>query len=84
LSFPKDRDRKLTCIHSFTEIAASGVKVIIASSSVSDLARQYLNSHSIAVFKVLFKFELRLCRVANTTPLDRGDAHLRGGVGGHV
>jgi chaperonin GroEL (HSP60 family) len=54
------------------EIAASGIKVIIASSSVSDLALQYLNSHSIAVLKVLSKFELRrLCRVIDAIPLDR-------------
>jgi T-complex protein 1 subunit theta len=74
LSFPKDRDRKLTCTHLqiIKEIAASGIKIIIASSSVSDLALQYLNNHSIAIPKVPSKFELRrLCRVINATPLDR-------------
>lgn len=54
------------------EIATSGIKVIIAGSSVSDLALQYLNSHSVVVLKVLSKFELRrLCRVVNATPLNR-------------
>jgi T-complex protein 1 subunit theta len=54
------------------EIAASGIKVIIANSSVSDLAPQYFNSHSIAVLKVPSKFELRrLCRTVNAIPLDR-------------
>ncbi|KIM79132.1 hypothetical protein PILCRDRAFT_823711 [Piloderma croceum F 1598] len=54
------------------DIAASGIKVIIASSSVSDLALQYLNSHSIAVLKVPSKFELRrVCRVVNATPVER-------------
>ena len=76
LSFPKDRDRKPTSLHSFTDsqkkIAASGIKVIIPSSSINGLALQYLNSHSIVIPKVLSKFELcRLCRVVNATPLDR-------------
>jgi T-complex protein 1 subunit theta len=54
------------------EIAASGITVIIAGSSVSDLALQYLNRHSIAVLKVLSKFDLRrICRAVNATPLER-------------
>ncbi|KIM76334.1 hypothetical protein PILCRDRAFT_12926 [Piloderma croceum F 1598] len=53
------------------EIAASGIKVIIAHS-ISDLALHYLNHHSIAVLKVPSKFDLRrLCRVVNATPLER-------------
>lgn len=56
----------------FQEIADSGVKVIIAGSTVGDLALHYLNRMNIAVLKVLSKFELRrLCRVANATPLAR-------------
>jgi chaperonin GroEL (HSP60 family) len=54
------------------EIAASGIKVIIANASISDLALHHLNSHSIAVLKVPSKFELRrLCRVVNAIPLNR-------------
>jgi T-complex protein 1 subunit theta len=54
------------------EIAASGITVIIAGSSVSDLALQYLNRHSIAVLKVPSKSELRrICRVVNATPVER-------------
>lgn len=56
----------------FQEIADSGVKVIIAGSTVGDLALHYLNRMNIAVLKVLSKFDLRrLCRVVNATPLAR-------------
>ena len=51
-------------------MAASGIKVIIAGSSVSDLALKYINRHSIAVLKVPSKFDLRrICSVVNATPL---------------
>lgn len=54
------------------EIADSGIKVIIAGSTVGDLALHYLNRFGIAVLKVLSKFELRrLCRVVGATPLAR-------------
>jgi T-complex protein 1 subunit theta len=54
------------------EIADSGVKVIIAGTSIGELALHYLNRFNIAVLKVLSKFELRrLCRVVNATPLAR-------------
>jgi T-complex protein 1 subunit theta len=60
------------CTHFADNIAASGIKVIIARSSISDLVLHYLNHHSIAVLKVPSKFELRrLCRVVNVTPLER-------------
>jgi len=53
-------------------IAASGIKVITAGSSVSDLALHYLNCHSIAVLKVLSKFELRLlCCAGNSAKEER-------------
>lgn len=56
----------------FKEIADSGVKVIIAGSSIGDLAMHYLNRFDIAVLKVLSKFDLRrACRVVNATPLAR-------------
>ena len=54
------------------EIANSGIKVIVAGSTVGELAMHYLNRFGIAVIKVLSKFELRrLCRVVNATPLAR-------------
>jgi len=50
------------------EIADSGVKVIIAGSSVGELTLHYLDRMSIVVVKVLSKFDLRrLCRVVNAT-----------------
>ncbi|KAF8648226.1 hypothetical protein AX16_006363 [Volvariella volvacea WC 439] len=56
----------------FKEIADSGVKVIIAGSSVGELALHYLDRFNIAVLKVLSKFDLRrVCRVVNATPLAR-------------
>lgn len=56
----------------FQEIADSGVKVIIAGSTVGELALHFLNRMNIAVLKVLSKFDLRrLCRVVNATPLAR-------------
>ncbi|KAF7289927.1 hypothetical protein MIND_01367700 [Mycena indigotica] len=55
-----------------SQIASSGVSVIVGGSSMSDLVLHYLNRHNIAVLKVLSKFELRrLCRVVNATPLAR-------------
>ncbi|EJD08174.1 T-complex protein 1 [Fomitiporia mediterranea MF3/22] len=56
----------------FKEIADSGVKVIIAGSTVGELAMHFLDRLGIAVLKVLSKFDLRrLCRVVNATPLAR-------------
>ncbi|RPD60716.1 T-complex protein 1 [Lentinus tigrinus ALCF2SS1-6] len=70
LNFTRGEEQQLEKI--FQEIADAGVKVIIAGSSVGELALHYLNRMNIAVLKVLSKFELRrLCRVANATPLAR-------------
>ncbi len=47
----------------YKEIADSGVKIIIAGSTVGELAMHYLDRHQSAVLKVLSKFDLRrLCR----------------------
>ncbi|KAI0765688.1 T-complex protein 1 [Trametes elegans] len=70
LNFTRGEEKHLEKI--FQEIADSGVKVIIAGSTVGELALHYLNRMNIAVLKVLSKFELRrLCRVVNATPLAR-------------
>ncbi|KAI0074862.1 T-complex protein 1 [Panus rudis PR-1116 ss-1] len=70
LNFTSGEEKHLEKI--FQEIADSGVKVIIAGSTVGDLALHYLNRFNIAVLKVLSKFDLRrLCRVVNATPLAR-------------
>ena len=53
-------------------LADSGMRVVVAGSSVSDLAQHYMNRHKLLVIKVLSKFELRrLCRVVGATPLAR-------------
>ncbi|KAF7331607.1 hypothetical protein MKEN_00040300 [Mycena kentingensis (nom. inval.)] len=70
LNFTTGEEKHLEMIVS--QIASSGVSVIIGGSSMSELVLHYLNRHNIAVLKVLSKFELRrLCRVVNATPLAR-------------
>ncbi|OAX35707.1 T-complex protein 1 [Rhizopogon vinicolor AM-OR11-026] len=70
LNFTHGEEKHLEKI--FKEIADSGVKVIIAGSSIGELALHYLNRFNIAVLKVLSKFELRrVARVVNATPLAR-------------
>ena len=60
------------CLQIFKELADSGVKVIIAGTTVGELALHYLNRNQILVLKVLSKFDLRrLCRVVQATPLAR-------------
>lgn len=54
------------------ELHDSGIRVVVAGSSVGELAMHYLNRAGILVIKVLSKFELRrLCRVVGATPLAR-------------
>lgn len=56
----------------FQELADSGLRVLIAGSSVGELALHYLNRHNILVIKVLSKFDLRrICRVVGASPLAR-------------
>ncbi|KAJ5293205.1 uncharacterized protein N7443_009158 [Penicillium atrosanguineum] len=46
------------------ELYDSGLRVVVAGSTVGDLAMHYLNRFNILVIKILSKFELRrLCRV---------------------
>ncbi|KAL9053141.1 MAG: hypothetical protein Q9162_004938 [Coniocarpon cinnabarinum] len=54
------------------ELHDSGLRVIVASTTVGELALHYLNSAGILVIKVMSKFELqRLCRVVGASPLAR-------------
>ncbi|KAG2015187.1 t-complex protein 1 [Coprinopsis cinerea AmutBmut pab1-1] len=70
LNFTSGEEKHLEMI--LKEIADSGVKVIVAGSTVGELALHFLNRFGIAVLKVLSKFDLRrLCRVVNATPLAR-------------
>lgn len=51
------------------ELYDSGLRVVVAGSSVGDLAMHYLNRFNILVIKILSKFELRrLCRVVVLPP----------------
>jgi T-complex protein 1 subunit theta len=82
LNFTTGEEKQLEKI--MKEIADSGIKIIIAGSSVGELAMHYLNRFNIAVLKVLSKFDLRrLCRVVNATPLARVGAPTREEAG-HV
>lgn len=64
-----EEDRLETAIK---ELYDSGLRVVVAGSSVGDLALHYLNRFNILVIKILSKFELRrLCRVVGATPLTR-------------
>ncbi|KAG1879833.1 chaperonin Cpn60/TCP-1 family [Suillus subluteus] len=68
----KSADEMLNFTRGEEQQLRKGIKVIIAGSSVGDLALHYLNRFNIAVLKVLSKFDLRrVARVANATPLAR-------------
>jgi len=70
LNFTRGEEKHMEKI--FKELADSGVKVIIAGTTVGELALHYLNRSQILVLKVLSKFDLRrLCRVVQATPLAR-------------
>lgn len=54
------------------ELHDSGLRVIIAGSTVGELALHYINRAGILLLKVPSKFELRrICRVVGATPLAR-------------
>ncbi|KAK8040894.1 T-complex protein 1 [Apiospora phragmitis] len=54
------------------ELYDAGLRVVIAGSTVGELAMHYLNRYGILVIKILSKFELRrICRVVGATPLAR-------------
>jgi T-complex protein 1 subunit theta len=54
------------------ELYDAGLRVVIAGSTVGELAMHYLNRYGILFIKILSKFELRrICRVVGATPLAR-------------
>lgn len=54
------------------ELHDSGLRVVVAGSTIGELAMHYLNRYNILVIKVLSKFEIRrLCRVVGAAPLAR-------------
>lgn len=70
LDFTKGEEQQLDQM--CKEIYDSGVKVIVAGSSVGELALHYFNKYGILVLKVPSKFDLRrICQVCGATPLPR-------------
>lgn len=70
LDFTKGEESQLENI--IKELHDSGLRVVVAGSTVGELALHYLNRYKILVVKILSKFELRrLCRVVGATPLAR-------------
>ncbi|CAI9626039.1 t-complex protein 1 [Alternaria burnsii] len=70
MDFTKGEEQQVEQI--VKELHDSGMRVVVAGSTVGELALHYLNRYNILVIKVLSKFELRrLCRVVGATPLAR-------------
>ncbi|CAO2651546.1 Nn.00g041160.m01.CDS01 [Neocucurbitaria sp. VM-36] len=70
MDFTKGEEQQVEQI--IKELHDSGMRVVVAGSTIGELALHYLNRYNILVVKVLSKFELRrLCRVVGATPLAR-------------
>ncbi|KAL8775351.1 MAG: hypothetical protein Q9209_000359 [Squamulea sp. 1 TL-2023] len=70
LDFTKGEETQLEA--AIKELYDSGLRVVVAGSTVGELALHYLNRFGILVIKIMSKFELRrLCRVVGATPLAR-------------
>lgn len=70
LDFTKGEEEQMENI--IKELHDSGIRVVVAGSTVGELAMHYLNRFGILVIKILSKYELRrLCRVVGATPLAR-------------
>lgn len=70
LNFSRGEEEQLET--AIQELYDSGLRVVVAGSTIGELALHYLNRHKILVIKVMSKFELRrLCRVVGATPLAR-------------
>ncbi|KAL9627545.1 MAG: hypothetical protein Q9204_006489, partial [Flavoplaca sp. TL-2023a] len=70
LDFTKGEENQLEA--AIKELHDSGLRVVVAGSTVGELALHYLNRFGILVIKIMSKFELRrLCRVVGATPLAR-------------
>lgn len=70
MDFTKGEEAQLE--KAIKELHDSGLRVVVAGTTVGELALHYLNRFGILVVKILSKFELqRLCRVVGATPLAR-------------
>lgn len=75
LDFSKGEESQLDAM--VKEIADTGVRVVVAGSTVGELTLHYMNRYGILVLKVPSKFDLRrICRVCGATPLPRLGAPL--------
>lgn len=70
IDFTKGEEDQLEA--SIKELHDVGIRVVIAGSTVGELAMHYLNRYGMLVIKILSKFDLRrICRVVGATPLAR-------------
>ncbi|EOO02726.1 putative t-complex protein 1 subunit theta protein [Phaeoacremonium minimum UCRPA7] len=70
LDFTKGEETQLET--AIKELHDVGLRVVIAGSTVGELAEHYMNRYGILFIKILSKFELRrICRVVGATPLAR-------------
>jgi T-complex protein 1 subunit theta len=70
LDFTKGEETQLEA--AIKELHDVGLRVVVAGSTVGELAMHYLNRYGILFIKILSKFELRrVCRVVGATPLAR-------------
>lgn len=70
LNFTKGEEDQLEA--AIKELHDVGLRVVVAGSTVGELAMHYLNRYGILVIKILSKFDLRrVCRVVGATPLAR-------------
>ncbi|RYO79007.1 hypothetical protein DL762_008372 [Monosporascus cannonballus] len=70
MDFTKGEEDQLETV--IKELHDAGLTVVVAGSTVGELAMHYLNRYGILVIKILSKFELRrVCRVVGATPLAR-------------
>ena len=70
LNFTKSEETQLEV--AIKELHDVGLRVVVAGSTVGELAMHYLNRYGILVIKILSKFDLsRVCRVVGATRLAR-------------
>jgi T-complex protein 1 subunit theta len=70
IEFTKGEEERLEA--AIKELHDVGLRVVVAGSTVGELAMHYLNRYGILTIKILSKFELRrVCRVVGATPLAR-------------
>ncbi|EHL00448.1 putative T-complex protein 1 subunit theta [Glarea lozoyensis 74030] len=70
LDFTKGEESQLET--AIKELFDSGLRVVVAGSTVGELAMHYLNRFGILVIRILSKYDrMRLCRVVGATPLAR-------------